>query len=221
MLWYKAWAESRARFGMASLVIAVACTFVLGWQDAHRVLFRGFPRSLFMIFAFVFGMGGVLRERELGSAPFTLALPVSRLRLTLVRAVAGLVELAALSLVPAAVIVVASGVFPQSYPIGEALISALRWLAGGAALFALAFFASATLSGEYTGFVAAFSVFFLQTVTTQFVRLAKPAAAPYLFTVQEIMSGIRPATPTVVAALIGAAVALVSAAALWTERTDF
>jgi hypothetical protein len=31
-----------------------------------RVVYQGFGRTLFMIFAFMFGLGGLLRERELG-----------------------------------------------------------------------------------------------------------------------------------------------------------
>jgi ABC-2 type transport system permease protein len=221
VLWYKTWAESRSRFWMAVLVIAVASAFVLGWQDAHRVLYRGFPRSLYVIFALVFGMGGLVREREVGTAPFTMALPVSRRTLTLTRAATGLAELAALSVVPALVAVFASALLPRPYPIEEALLFALRWLVGGSALFALSFFASAVVSGEYTGFVAAFSTFFAQTVTTQFIRFAKPWTARYLFTVQEIMGGIRPATVVPVAVLLLVTAVLIAAAVLWTERDDF
>lgn len=221
MIWFKAWAESKTRFLIAVMVMVLASVFVIGWQDASRVLFKGFPRTLYMVFALVFGLGGLLRERDLGTAAFTLALPVSRLRLTLVRVAAGLGELAILAWIPIVVMLAASLFVPHSYSVAQALAFPLRWLLGGAALFALAFLASATLGGEYTAFVAALVVFFGGTVTTQFIRLAKPETARYLFTIQEVMSGIRPAMVMPAAVLIAALAGLTLAAVCATETKDF
>jgi ABC-type transport system involved in multi-copper enzyme maturation permease subunit len=221
MIWRKAWAESKARFLIAVVVMILTSVFVIGWQDADRVLFKGFPRALYMLFALVFGMGGLLREQELGTAGFTLALPVSRRRLSLVRAAAGLGELAALALVPIAVIVAATPFAAHAYSVEQAIAFPVRWLLGGSALFALAFLASAVLGGEYTAFVAALVVFFGETVTTQFIRLARPETARYLFTLQEVMSGIRPAMVMPAAILIAATLVLIGAALSWTEARDF
>ena len=53
MLWRKAWAESRARFLLAVLVLAMISLFVIGWQDASRVLFGGVSRTIYMLFAII------------------------------------------------------------------------------------------------------------------------------------------------------------------------
>ena len=211
MLWRKGWIESRTRFAVAAIVLTAACGLsvlfhepvraALGRGSAvpldtyaafvYRLVYQGFCRTMFMIFAFVLGLGGVLREQELGTSGFTLALPVSRRRLIVVRAVIALIELVALALVPALVIVGLSPVVGRSYPLTQALQFAGLWIAGGSALGATAFLASAVLGGEYTAFLVAWVVFFGETVSTQFIRLRYPASSPYLFTVQEVMSGFR------------------------------
>lgn len=253
MLWYKAWVESRVRFLLAASVTLVACTASVVWHDPlqsflaarspsvdtyisyiYRVWYAGFARTLFMIFAVILGLGGLLRERELGTATFTLALPFSRVRLMLVRATAGLLEVAALAAIPAIVGIAVSPLVHQRYPAAQAVEFALLWSAGGGALFGVAFLASACLAGEYTAFVVAEVVLFGHTVSTQFTRIAHPATRPYLFTVQEIMSGFHmayfdsrarllvgpfPVVPVTMLALVTCA--LIGCAILSTVREDF
>jgi ABC-2 type transport system permease protein len=220
MLWFKAWTESRARFVLAVLVLTTSSLFVVVFRDARVALFGGVVRTIYMLFAIILGLGGLVRERELGTAGFTLALPVTRRRLTSVRALAAIVEVATLAFVPVAILAVAAGFLPQSLRLDEAVLSALRWFVGGAAMFALAFLASAMLEGEYTAFVAAVVVHFVSTVTMQLVRIARPAARPYLFTIQEVMGGARHG-PIPVAVVIAATVVLITAAIVWTEKRDF
>jgi ABC-type transport system involved in multi-copper enzyme maturation permease subunit len=173
-----------------------------------------------MLFAMILGLGGLVREQELGTAGFTLALPVTRLRLTSVRALAAIVELAILAFVPVAILAVAAAFGPLPLPLGRAVISALRWIVGGSAMFALSFLASATFEGEYTAFVAAVVVHFASTVTLQLVRIARPPTRPYLFTLQEVMGGARNgAVPFAV--VIAATIALIATGIVWTEKRDF
>ena len=203
MLWQKAWIESRGRFLFGLAATGTACGY--GWY-ANRF---AIARTTFIVCCFLFGMGGLLRERALGTAPFTLALPVSRLRLVATRAGVGWIELVALALLAAP--------FTAS-----PLQSWLLWVAGGSALYAFAFLASSVLAGEYTPFVVAWIAFFAHTTTTQYVRLMRPALRPYLFTLQEIMSRLRPfPTLLAVAVLAGVSCALLAAAALVTRRRDF
>jgi ABC-2 type transport system permease protein len=253
MLWYKAWIESRLRFGHAMAAMGAATSLGVLFHDPVRsflasgtasldtytwyicrILYQGFGRTLFMIFAFLFGLGGLLRERELGTAAFTLALPVSRLRLVATRAVVGWIELAALAFLPSIVVVVVSPLAGQGYPLAQALQFSVLWTAGGSALYAVAFLASAMLAGEYTAFIVAWVIMFGHTVTTQFIRLRYPALNRYLFTVQEMMSGFRmpyfdphahmligPFPLIIVMALIAFATALAAAAVVWTQQRDF
>jgi ABC-2 type transport system permease protein len=253
MLWQKAWAESRVRFLIAFAVMAAATAGAVLFNESlrsyfaqrltafdtysgfiYRIAFQGFARTLFLTFCFMLGMGGLLREREVGTAAFTLALPVSRLRLIVTRAAVGWLELAALACAPSLVVLSLSPVVGQSYPAGQALQFSMLWIAGGSAMFAVAFLASCVLAGEYTAFIVAWIVFFGHTVTTQYVRLTHPALNAYLFTLQEIMSGFRmpyfdpqthlligPFPLAIVALLVAIACTLVGAAALYTSATDF
>jgi len=206
MLWRKAWIESRGRFLFGIAATGTACAY--GWY-ANRVTNSGVPRMTFIACCFLVGMGGLLREGAVGTAPFTLALPVSRLRLVAARAAVGWLELVALAL-------------PASLFTPSPLESWLLWVAGGSSLFAFAFLASCVLAGEYTPFVASWIAFFAHTTTTQYVRLMRPALRPYLFTLQEIMSRLRPFSPALaVTALAAGSCALLATAALVTKRRDF
>ena len=69
MLWYKAWAESRARFVIAVIVMVLACTIVVGSQDPARALFRGVPRTLYMLFALMLGLGDSCGSRNSARQP--------------------------------------------------------------------------------------------------------------------------------------------------------
>jgi hypothetical protein len=252
MLWRKAWLESRLRFWVGVAIMIGASSLGVLFHDPVRsflatgtspldsypwyicrILYQGFGRTLFMSFAFLLGLGGLLRERELGTAGFTLALPISRERLVATRAIVGWVQVAGLAVAPSIVVVALSPLVGRTYPVAQALLFSVLWLAGGSALYAVAFFASAMFAGEYTGFMAAWVVMFGHTVTTQFVRLRYPASNRYLFTVQEMMSGFRmwyfdpaahvlipPFPVAIVLALAAFTTALVMAAVLWTGRCD-
>ena len=143
MVWYKAWVESRLRFLAAAAVMAAVCGAAVLGHDAiqsvlanrpappatyaayvHRVSYGGLTRVLFMTFAMVLGVGGLLRERELGTSAFTLALPVARTRLVLVRAAAGLLEIAAIALIQGLAIVTLSRGLKARYPRHRAIA---RW----------------------------------------------------------------------------------------------
>src|SRR6266487_5336194 len=126
MLWFKAWAEGRTRFAIGLGLIIAATVFIMGWQDG-RALFAGVHRTLFTLLAFVLGMGGLLREREVGTSAFTLSLPVSRTRLTIVRTVVGLTELAALAAAPVVVVAVAAIAGHHAMAVAQVATLALRW----------------------------------------------------------------------------------------------
>ncbi len=97
MLWHKAWLESRTRLLLGVTIMTAVCAYSV---YAHRSAYQGIVRNVFMVLCFLLGVGGLLRERAVGTAPFTLALPVSRVRLTATRAAVGWLELVALAFVP-------------------------------------------------------------------------------------------------------------------------
>jgi len=123
--------------------------------------------------------------------------------------------------VPLIVLVVGSVALASVRVEPQTLASSLKWLLGGVPLLTLSVLASAVFTGEYTSFVASFGIFFVGTVTVQFTRLSKPWTAPYLFTVQEVMSGIRPTTLPIALLLSLISVALLTVAIIYSDQKDF
>jgi ABC-2 type transport system permease protein len=170
-LFYKAWRESRGRFLFAAGALVVfSVGFLISARssfpppEAPRLAYTAFVwgtfygpfRALaFSVIALVLGLGGLQRERALGSAPFTLALPISRAQLVRVRALVGLGELAALALIPAAIIPALSpAMVRQTYPVTQSLQYGALFMSWGIVWFAVGFLWSVVFSGEYTAAVA-------------------------------------------------------------------
>src|SRR6266404_8286694 len=120
MLWYKAWRESRVRFILSAAVLTFLCVSLMvrartGFPPPERPdlpysawvwanIYGNFNPTVFIILVMVLGLGGLQRERPVGTAPFTLTLPVTRVRLISLRASVGLLQVAFLSLIPAMLI---------------------------------------------------------------------------------------------------------------------
>ena len=105
-------------------------------------------------FAVLIGTGGLLSQTT-AARLLTLSLPVSRQQLLGARAAAGLGQVAALSLVPAVVIVVVAPLVAKSFPVLDALAYALCAFAGGAFFFSLAFFFSSMFGSMWPPVVLA------------------------------------------------------------------
>ena len=76
-----------------------------------------------------------MRERDYSSAGFTLSLPVSRGQLLAWKAAAGIIEIAALSFLPAVLVPLCSEFAGTSYPRAQALKFDSLWLVGGTFVF--------------------------------------------------------------------------------------
>src|SRR4051812_3132249 len=119
MLLYKAWRESRMRFLLSAAIIGLMClvytlfharlfpgvahdhpTVTTYIQYLHSTIFGGLTRGLLQMSCLVLGLGGLQRDREQNRLGFTLALPVSRIRLVASRATLGMLQVVALSAVP-------------------------------------------------------------------------------------------------------------------------
>ena len=168
MLWYKAWRESRVRFLLSAAVLVFLCIGLMhraraGFPPPERPdlpysawvwanIYGNFNTTVFVILVMVLGLGGLQRERPVGTAPFTLTLPVTRLRLIAVRAALGLLQVVFLSLIPAMLIPTLSPIIAhQSYPESQTLQFALLFMTWGAVAFAVGFFWSSLFGGEFTG----------------------------------------------------------------------
>lgn len=162
MIWYKLWRESRARFLVAAAIMIVT----IGWAilDANGVMRKmelgAYNKYVWHVYASRFqpywvfsilflGMGGLVRERALGTADFTLSLPVSRRRWMMLRVLLGVAQSAVLAFVPVVVIPIASRIIGQSYPVWQAVKLSTLALEAGIVIFCLGFFYSCLLQGDF------------------------------------------------------------------------
>jgi ABC-2 type transport system permease protein len=119
-------------------------------------------------------MGGLIRERAIGSSAFTLALPVSRTRLTVIRIYTGLAQAVTLAVVPWIAMYSVGAIFGKAHSISQATYYLVLLLGGGLLFFALAVLVSSLVSGEYTAPVVSFGA-----VIVTAVALSGSALRPY------------------------------------------
>lgn len=171
MLWYKAWLETRSRF----LICLVGCTlvcsaFVLYTQGqglpdtkswfysmtlfyAHQYLV-----GMWVLSAVLLGMGGLVREAASGTASFTLALPVSRRRVAVVRIAMGILQMLLLAIVPWIAICIATLAAGHPLVWTQVFRYVLVLTGGGLVYFALSILVSSIVEKEYTAPTLAFGI---------------------------------------------------------------
>ncbi len=127
MLWYKAWLETRGRFLACLTTLTLFCFIFVhhaqevafrgdglvrpgGPADYYRLLFvnQQFLVIMWVVSAVLLGMGGLVREKAVGVSTFTLSLPVSRSRLFGVRVAMGILQSAAIAILPWCAVFLAS-----------------------------------------------------------------------------------------------------------------
>lgn len=247
MLWFKAWRESRPRFLICAGVVAVICVLgVLLERPAreqlgsklvpnsyvgyiYRLTYAGTVRGLFSLFAGVLGLGGLQRERGIGTAAFTLVLPISRFRLIWVRAGMGIAQIAAISLLPAAIIPALSPVTHQVYPLSQALQFSLLWFVCGTAGFAAWLLASTLFSNDFTALTVCVAAGILLGISAQLSSLGAflPSSnyvmsgfkMPYLDPHTDLLTG--PLPWRILLQMILQSMILLAVAVRVTEKRDF
>jgi len=200
MLFFKAWRESRARFFLSAATIGTLCSGVVLFNDyihnnpgqvlrgfkagtyseqVYDFIYAGTAKGLFVMLMLFIGLGGLLRERRRGTAPFTLALPVSRTEVIITQIFVGVLEIIAIAALPVLLIPTLSSFVGRSYPVSESLHFALLWLSGGLMVFGLAFLCSVLFAGEYTAVIVAFLGLFAIPLVAQ-VRVLQPYQVNFL-----------------------------------------
>jgi ABC-type transport system involved in multi-copper enzyme maturation permease subunit len=108
--------------------------------------------TLFIILVMILGLGGLRREGPIGTAAYTLSLPVTRTRLLGARAAAGLLQVIILSFLPAMLLPTLSPLLArQHYPQSQALQFGLLFMTWSAVAFGAGFLWSSLFAGEFTG----------------------------------------------------------------------
>jgi ABC-type transport system involved in multi-copper enzyme maturation permease subunit len=169
MLWYKAWLETRSRFLIALIGITTMCAYYVFHGDRNTLpvtgieWYNGVLHSshsvlvlLWIVAVILLAMGGLLREKALGASLFTLALPVSRTRLILVRIAMALVQAVTLVVVPWIAMYAVDAVFGKAHSLPQVIFRVVLLLSGGLIFFALAILISSLVEGEYTAPVVCF-----------------------------------------------------------------
>ena len=173
MLWYKAWLETRPRFltSLATLTlfsgIFVHHTQAIvrpEWKsDFNRLLFvnQQFVVIMWILAVVLLGMGGIVREKAIGTSSLTLALPVSRAHLLGVRVGVGVLEAIVLGVLPWVVVFFVSSVGNKPILITQVVSYVLLLVGGGLVYFAMAILISSLVAGEYTAPAFAFGIVLL------------------------------------------------------------
>lgn len=170
MLWYKNWLETRSRF-LTSLAVLpfLSAIFVYHAQgmirpewktDFNRLMYidQQFIVMMWILAVVLLGMGGIVREKAIGTSSFTLAFPVSRTRLMAVRVGMGMLQSIVLALVPWATVFAVSSAAKMPILVTQVAFYCLLLVGGGLVYFALAILISSLVSGEYTAPAVAFGV---------------------------------------------------------------
>lgn len=176
MLWYKAWLETRSRFLICLATLTIFCAVFVGhaqglirpeWKtDYNRLLFvtQQFIVIMWILAVVLLGMGGIVRERAIGTSSLTLSLPVSRARLLGIRIGIGVLEAIALAVVPWTTIFIVSSFSRMPILITQVGFYVLLLIGGGSAYFAMAVLVSSLIEGEYTAPAVAFGLVLLTAI---------------------------------------------------------
>jgi len=209
ILW-KAWQESRGRFFCALALLASVVIYAVvtgpGYLARYNSIFPDKPslyssyiwgglfhyalQGLWVLAALIITLGGLRREKATGIAAFTLGLPVTRLRLFLIRAALAYAEAIVLGLVPALLIPILSSFVGESYPFAQALAFGALMSAAGLVIVALGLLLSEIFEGEFTA-----PVIGLCALTTIFLSYkARTLRGWNVFDVMSATSYVDPAT---------------------------
>lgn len=164
MLWYKAWLETRSRFVACLLGIALIIAFFVHhaesiilpqWRrpdSSNNIVFfaHGYLVGIWILCVILLGMGGLIRERAVGTSSFTLALPVSRARLVGVRIAVASLQAVALAVVPWATIILLTHLAGSPVRLSQACFYLSLLISGGFVYLGLAVLISSLIEGEYT-----------------------------------------------------------------------
>ena len=188
MLWYKAWLETRARFLIALGGITALCAYrvydptrSLSWTQISYYYFtlrsgQGVLQLLWLVAITLLMMGGLLQEKANGSAPFTLAMPVSRRRLVNVRICTGLMQSALLIVVPWAAMYATYRFMGPARPMETVLFYVVVLAGGGAVFVGASLLISSLVEGAYTAPMISAGILLLCVNAPRSLSLVNPVA---------------------------------------------
>ena len=179
MIWYKAWLESRWRFlicfGLVALLVAADVYQAdinmprLGMKPDEfgryvwKLYFTRFGLE-WTLSVLILSMGGLLRERSMGTADYSLSLPVTRRMWMGVRGSMAVAQASVLAFVPVVVVPLTAQVIGRSYPFSEATKFSVLTLLTGVFILMVGMLYSSLFQGEYIGVALGVSTVFFTAV---------------------------------------------------------
>jgi ABC-2 type transport system permease protein len=176
VLWYKSWLETKPRFLTSLVTLTLFCVVFVyhaqgfvrpEWKrDLNRLLFvnQQFLVIIWVLSVVLLGMGGIIREKAIGTSSLTLALPVGRMRLLISRIGVGLLEAIALGLVPWLAVVSVMSMVRKPILVSQVTSYVVLLVAGGLVFFAMGILVSSLVGGEYTAPALAFGIVLLVAI---------------------------------------------------------
>jgi ABC-type transport system involved in multi-copper enzyme maturation permease subunit len=177
MLWYKTWLETQSRFFICLIGCTLLCAVFIfhtqrqGLADTkawfyYSTMFYAhqYLTGMWVLSSVLLGVGGLVREASIGTAGFTLALPVSRKRLAWVRIASGLAQMVSLAVVPWIAISVTTVAGGHPFIWTQAVHFVLLLIGGGIVYFAIAVLVSSVVEKEYTAPTVALGIIILISV---------------------------------------------------------
>ena len=148
--------------------VALASTFN-GYIWSQWFL-KALPQT-WTLFAALLGAGGILSQVQRGEGLFTLSLPVSRMRLTGVRAATCLAELLVLAVVPSLLIPILAPAIGHSFAVSDTIVHALCLFTAGSVFFSLSFLLSTIFPDVWRPFLIVFCLGLVEQVLRDFAQV--------------------------------------------------
>ncbi len=186
--------------------------------------------TLFLVSSTLLGLGGLRRERELGTSSFTLALPVSRMHLCAARVLVGSSQVLVLAAVPTATFPVLATAFGgDAYPTSNTFLFGVLFAVWGFVAFSIGFLISTLAPNDLTAVAGSVLILAGWRVTAELILRRLPyfnpvammsgASMPYFNQVTRIVIGPPPWTALLVVGSIG--LGMIALAILITQRQEY
>jgi ABC-type transport system involved in multi-copper enzyme maturation permease subunit len=215
MLIFKAWCETRARFAIGLVTLAVVIALGLaqaGGGDVWAAVYSDSTKTSFVLLAIVLGTGSLRQEHALGTLGFSLALPVARTRMVAARAGVGIAEVWLLAGFVALWVPVIAGL---KYPISHSIAFVVIWSVVGSLILCIAQLLASLLASDYHAWLLTFLLVIGYEALIQLTALRdQPGWDPF-----RLMSDPTLGLPwPSLAAMVGLCAALLAAASLRARR---
>lgn len=166
----------------------------LGVHDLNfytwHFLFENKLQQVWVLFAILLSLGGLVREKDKGTSAFSLSLPVSRNRWLMTRMFVAMVESLALGLVAALAVPMVSWSIHEWSPFSQVIAHCLLIVAAGVVFLALGAVFSTLIRGEHMALPV--TLILLGTpylLIQQYIREAAPSAWVHRVDISQVMAG--------------------------------